>query len=392
VISGRRAKPRAEFDGVAIVSPFAWDGPWQTPHYVARQLATRVPVVFAEKPATWSPGDPDFALAKWRRRAPTAVPPAAVSVVWPRGAPFSRFRPLRELTLRGFGAKLGAELDRREISRPLGWVSYFAGCLAHLERTRVRTFVYHCLDAFDAPEELELARRAAAVLAVSPELVAKHARSNPNTFHAPNGVDARAFAGPPAPPSPVRARPAGRRIGFVGILSRHIDFVLLEKIAGAFADDQLVIGGPVLRGASAPIGEQKAALARLRRMTNVQLLGFVEPALVPALIQSFAVGIIPFVPNDFNAGRDPIKFYHYLAHGKPVVTSPVAVAREHARLCQIAETHPGFVAGIERALSEDDDAVARERIALARCHTWEALVPQAVHAIETAGIVLRRAT
>ena len=175
-------------------------------------------------------------------------------------------------------------------------------------------------------------------------------------------------------------------------MSRHIDFVLLEKIAGAFADDQLVIGGPVLRGASAPIGEQKAALARLRRMTNVQLLGFVEPALVPELVQSFAVGIIPFVPNDFNAGRDPIKFYHYLAHGKPVVTSPVAVAREHARLCQIAETHPGFVAGIERALSEDDDAVARERIALARCHTWEALVPQAVHAIETAGIVLRRAT
>jgi len=128
-------KPATEFDGVAIVSPFAWDGPWQTPHYVARQLATRVPVVFAEKPATWSPGDPDFALAKWRRRAPAAVPPAAVSVVWPRGAPFSRFRPLRELTLRGFGAKLGAELDRREISRPLGWVSYFAGCLAHLERT-----------------------------------------------------------------------------------------------------------------------------------------------------------------------------------------------------------------------------------------------------------------
>src|SRR5439155_609631 len=173
---------------------------------------------------------------------------------------------------------------------------------------------------------------AAAVLAVSPELVAKHARSNPNTFHAPNGVDARTFAGPPAPASPGRARPAGRRIGFVGILSRHIDFVLLEKIAGAFADDQLVIGGPVLRGASAPIGEQKAALARLRRMTNVQLLGFVEPALVPELVQSFAVGIIPFVPNDFNAGRDPIKFYHYLAHGKPVVTSPVAVAREHARL------------------------------------------------------------
>jgi len=383
----------AEFDGVAIVSPFAWDGPWQTPHYIARQLATRVPVVFAEKPATWSPGDPDFALAKWRRRAPAAVPPAGISVVSPNGAPFSRFRPLRELTLRGFGATVGTELDRRQIGRPLGWVSYFAGCLAHLERTRVRTFVYHCLDAFDAPEEIELARRAAAVLAVSPELVAKHSRSNPNTFHAPNGVDARIFAGPSASTSPARSAPAGpRRIGFVGILSRHIDFVLLERIARAFANDRLVIGGPVLRGASAPVGEQKAALARLRRMPNVELLGFVETALVPALVQSFAVGIIPFVPNDFNAGRDPIKFYHYLAQGKPVVTTPVAVARQHASLCQIGESHAGFLAGIERALSTDDDAIARERVALARRHTWEALVPQAVHAIETAGIFLRRTT
>jgi len=382
----------AEFDGVAIVSPFAWDGPWQTPHYVARQLATRVPVVFAEKPATWSPGDPDFALAKWRRRAPAAAPPAAVSVVSPHGAPFSRFRPLRELALRGFGATVGTELDRRKIDRPLGWVSYFAGCLAHLERTRIRTFVYHCLDAFDAPEEIELARRAAAVLAVSPELVAKHSRSNPNTFHAPNGIDARVFAGPAAPPRPVRLRPAGRRLGFLGILSRHIDFVLLAKIAEAFANDQLVIAGPVLRGASAPSGEQKAALARLRRMTNVAMPGFVEPTLIPALVQSFAVGIIPFVSNAFNAGRDPIKFYHYLAHGKPVVTTPVAVAREHAGLCQIAETHPAFLAGIERALSGDDDAVARERIAVARRHTWEALVPRALHAIEAAGILLRRAT
>ena len=41
-----------ECDGVAVVSPFAWAGPWQTPHYVARQLATRVPVIFVEKPAT----------------------------------------------------------------------------------------------------------------------------------------------------------------------------------------------------------------------------------------------------------------------------------------------------------------------------------------------------
>jgi len=403
VIPGLRSEPSAkfgavplqpltEFDGVAIVSPFAWDGPWQTPHYVARQLATRVPVVFAEKPATWSPGDPDGALAKWRRRATAAARPTGVSVVSPHAVPFTRLRPLRELALRSFGATLGVELQRRDIDRPLGWVSYFKGCLAHLERTRIRAFVYHCLDAFDAPEEIELARRAAVVLAVSPVLVAKHARNNPHAFHAPNGIDASIFADPPAPPCPSRTRPAGRRIGFVGILSRHIDFVLLEKTAAAFAGDQVVIAGPLLRGDSAPVGEQRAALARLKRMTNVEMPGFVDPTRIATLVQSFAVGLIPFVPNEFNAGRDPIKFYHYLAHGKPVVTTPVAVARQHASLCQIAETHPDFLAGIERALADDDDAVARARVALARRHTWEALVPQAVHDIETAGIFLRRTT
>lgn len=384
---GRPLLPPPAFDGVALFSPFAWNGARQTPHYVARELARRIPVVFAEKPATWSPGDTDFAFSRLRRRDRGSAESASISLVSPNGVPLSRFRALRRWAIRGFRARLAAELERRRIRRPLGWISYFAGCTEYLETMDQGGYVYHCLDAFDAPEESELARRAAAVLAVSRRLYEKHVVNNPNTFHLPNGIAARTLASEPPPAT--AARPP-RVIGFVGILSRHIDFLLLEAIARAFPDDHLIVAGPLLRGASAPSGEQKRAISRLRRLPNVRFTGFVEPELVPRLVRSFSLGLIPFLPDAFNAGRDPIKFYQYFAQGKPVVTTSVAVAEEHAALCRVADTPGDFLAGIGRALAAHDDVAAHERIEVARRHTWEALVPQAVGSLETIGLVLQR--
>lgn len=383
----RPAAPTTPFDGVVILSPFAWDGAWQTPHYVARQLGRHVPVVFAEKPATWSPGDADFALARLRRRSRVRVESTSISVVSPKGLPLSRLRTVRGWAIRSFGATLAGELKRQQIRNPLGWISYFAGCTEYLETIANGAYVYHCLDAFDSAEESELARRAAAVFAVSRRLYERHAASNPNTFHVPNGIDAQTLAA--RPPSAWSAR-TGRVIGFVGILNRHIDFTLLEKIARAFTNDHLVLGGPVLRGASAPSGEQRAAMARLRRLPNVRFAGFVEPALVPRLVESFSVGIIPFLADAFNAGRDPIKFYQYFAQGKAVVTTSVAVAEENATLCQLGDSHADFLAGIDRALSSTDDGAPRARIELARRHTWEALARRAIRSLEAVGIHLRR--
>ena len=181
----------------------------------------------------------------------------------------------------------------------------------------------------------------------------------------------------------------GRRIGYVGILTRHIDFLLLEKIAHAFPGDQLFLAGPVARGASAPAGPQKAALSRLHNLRNVECIGFVEASSVPCLVQSFSVGIIPFLSNAFNTGRDPIKFYHYLAQGKPIVTVPLAVAAEYSPLCEVAETHADFLHALGHALNSSDNLTSSQRISAARRHTWEAIVPAAVGMLERAGVTLR---
>jgi len=89
-------------------------------------------------------------------------------------------------------------------------------------------------------------------------------------------------------------------------------------------------------------------------MTNVAMPGFVEPTLIPT--RPVVRGRHHSFVSTVQRRPDPIKFYHYLAHGKPVVTTP-SPSRASTRPCQMPRPTP-LPGRIERALSGDDDAVA----------------------------------
>jgi glycosyltransferase involved in cell wall biosynthesis len=367
------------FDSVLFLSPFLWDGIWQTTHYFAAHLSKQLPVVFVEPPPVWNPSDRNFrlgrlAVTRGRRRL---THDGQITLLAPRSLPLGRWRTIRRLQDGIYARQAASLLKDHELRRPLLWLSYYEGVVEHRRLLGEPPYVYHSLDYFDNDEARELTARASLVLAVSEPLKARHQAINPNTHLLPNGValdwldDDRRVA--------VDLGGERRKLGFVGTLSRHVDFALLVRVADAFPEQELVVVGPIV---SELMAGQREALARLRTRRNVRLLGFRPPRDVFGYIRAFDVCLMPFVPDDWIAHSDPSKFYQYLALGKPVVTTPLPAADRYHHLCYPASSHDEFVRQIERALDRSDLTLAAERRRVARDHDWRNQVASATRIVE----------
>jgi glycosyltransferase involved in cell wall biosynthesis len=351
-----------KIDGAVVLSPFFWnfrDDMWQTTHHVARALATRVPTILVEPPVQWNPRNAEF-----RRHR------IAAGLFGPR---------MRQANdgLAIFGRALGRVLDEIGWRRVLLWHSFPYDSEPLVDAIDRELFVYHCLDDSAREEERRLVGRADVVFCVSQTIVDKHKTGNPRTFLLPNGVDLELFDPERAARAPrPRDLPAGGRIlGFLGYVNYHVDLKLLVKLARAFPRDHVVLVGRVPTGHTAPEGEQRAALEILRSLPNVRILGFKPTAELPAYLDAFDVCLIPFLRNRFNQQCDPLKFYQYLAMAKPVVSTPVTVARQYPEACRMAETDEEFIAAVADAIERGDcESVRAERRSVARNHSWPALV------------------
>ena len=132
-------------------------------------------------------------------------------------------------------------------------------------------------------------------------------------------------------------------------------------------DWQIVLIGPVLAGCQ----EQVAAL---RRQANVHVLGERPYALVPRYLHGLDVCLIPFRLNDLTRSVNPLKFYEYLAAGKPVVASRLPELEQYGGVCSLAEGLQEYMEQIEAALSVESGAVAllaEQRLAVARANSWQ---------------------
>jgi glycosyltransferase involved in cell wall biosynthesis len=69
------------------------------------------------------------------------------------------------------------------------------------------------------------------------------------------------------------------------------------------------------------IGKADVDISRLQSVSNIELLGPIPFAELPAHIARFTVGIIPFVVNDLTRSVNPIKLREMLAAGCPVVST-----------------------------------------------------------------------
>jgi glycosyltransferase involved in cell wall biosynthesis len=134
---------------------------------------------------------------------------------------------------------------------------------------------------------------------------------HPNVNLVPNGVDNVHFSAPRIQkPADL---PTGKPIvGYSGAIAPWVDWDLLTLVIKDNPQIQFVFIGTLFQMRNFPL-----------KMSNVKYLGLKHYAQLPAYLQNFTVGIIPFRITEMTKGCNPIKLYEYYAIGLPVMATPL---------------------------------------------------------------------
>lgn len=374
------------FDSAVVISPYFWnfrDDMWQTTHHVAQCLARSYPTVLVEPSVPWNVLSEHFRSFRVRQGvfgARLSSPRSGLTVFHRRSLPGGRLSIVRNHDLARNARTLRRFLKSQGWQRTLLWHSFPYWSEPIVDAVDFHMFVYHSLDhSARVDEETRLVRRADVVFSVSETLVEKHRSNNPRSFLLTNGVDLELFDATRAPGvRPADLPTSGRVIGFVGSINCHLDLELLVDVARAFPADHVVLVGRILSNETAPRGKHREALETLQGLGNVRFLGFKPTAELPDYVQAFDVCLVPFLANGFNQEADPLKFYQYTAMAKPIVTTPVLVAKRYADICYIGGTSDEFIQATRAALGEGHDETRRRaRLAVAQAQGWPAVIGRA---------------
>jgi glycosyltransferase involved in cell wall biosynthesis len=353
-----------------VFSHLRWGSLFQRPHHLMRELARHYHIVFIEEPR----------LAE-RPRLERSQPHANVDVLVPHtpvdapGFDETQVPYVREMVEDYVGSH--SSHDR------ICWL-YTPMALPLIANLRRSLLVYDCMDelaAFKGPPQLlrgheaELLAVADLVLTGGPSLYQARRTLHPHVYCLPSAVDAEHFApaslradSPHAAAAHALQGALGRpRLGYAGVIDERMDLALLDAMAQARPQWQIVLAGPVAR-----IDE-----ARLPRRANLHWLGMQPYARLPYLLQAWDVCLMPFAINDATRYICPTKTLEYLAAEKPVVGTAVSdVISLYGHLVGIARGHDEFIDACDAALA----LTPRQRLAdadmrLASLHhaTWQQL-------------------
>ena len=218
--------------------------------------------------------------------------------------------------------------------------------------------VYDCMDELShfrgAPPELtrleaRLLERADVVFTGGHSLYESKRKLHRDVHAFPSSVDTAHFA--PARDRSIAEPPdlaeiAKPRVGYFGVIDERIDLELIEAVAVARPEWQILMIGPTA----------KVDPAALPKQANIHWLGMKKYTELPRYLAGFDVGWMPFAINDATRFISPTKTPEFLAAGIPVVSTPVAdVVRSWGSedLVAIAADAPSSLAAIDQMLARE---------------------------------------
>ncbi len=228
--------------------------------------------------------------------------------------------------------------------------------------------IYYCLDDYGAspgvsgamiqPLEDELLSKVDAVVATARILAETRRPASGRVYYLPQGVNYEPFAVDAPAPADVRDLPHPR-IGVAGSIDERCDVDLIRAVAEANPAGSVIIVGPLF------VPRDRLDLP------NIHLLGKRPYSELPAYMQSFDVGLVPYVLNRAALAINPLKLLEYLAAGIPVVTTALPEARSFASMVAIAEDQQAFIEAVRVQRERDDERQRLLRRRTAREHTWD---------------------
>jgi UDP-galactopyranose mutase len=264
--------------------------------------------------------------------------------------------------------------DRHKVSDYILWY-YTPMALAFSQHLAPRAAVYDCMDELSAfkgapallkAREAELLRRVALVLTGGQSLYEAKRHQHRNMHPFPSSVDVEHFAQArtiTADPADQAAIPRPR-LGYFGVIDERMDLALLDGLAEARPDWQIVMLGPVV----------KIDPATLPTRPNIHFLGSKRYEELPHYIAGWDAALLPFARNEATRFISPTKTPEYMAAGRPVVSTSIRdVVRPYGQqeLVRIADDVPSFVEACEAAMSEDPRARQARADAFLRHTSWD---------------------
>ncbi len=185
-----------------------------------------------------------------------------------------------------------------------------------------------------------------------------------------NGVDPGRFVG-------YRDQAQRRGVGFIGVISKWIDFGLLELLLARMPRVSFEFHG-IIRSA-------EARLQRLMRYPNFRWHGELPPREVPAFLGQCQVGIIPYDPQmTWYTLGDSMKAFEYLAAGTPLVSTAFQPGLEEkfCGLIEVCDSHGQFVSAVRRLIEQPPSQDWRERAwSFVLANSWHARLEEIVELV-----------
>lgn len=160
------------------------------------------------------------------------------------------------------------------------------------------------------------------------------------------------------------------RIGYVGVIRRPMNMMLLRTVFEQHPEWQLVLVGPV---------QSDVNLHGVDKLANVHFVGTRAFKLLPAIMRKLDVGLIAQHVNEFTRAMRPLKLAEYLGSGLPVVTTrlpDLAIVEDLVFLSD--EDALDFGLAIEKALNVNGAEFARKARAWAKQFTWSMIAKRDV--------------
>lgn len=229
--------------------------------------------------------------------------------------------------------------------------------------------VYDCVDRHSAypgmidPQvvdkmEEDLSRNAKYVFATADGLYERLKAFNDNTYLIPNGCNFELFN----KVVDLKKESSKTIFGFVGMLQECTDFDYLEALAKAVPDATIELIGRKLPGVDT---------SSLEKYSNISFVGLIPQEELPQRIKEFDVCLNVFRNDDLSKDVSPLKFYEYLATGKPIVSTPMPKqVLDYKNCIYIADTTEKFVNMCKEAIADTDDRKAK-RLEYAKQCSWD---------------------
>jgi len=369
---------------VVMLSTADWDNPfWTNKQHVAVQLAASGYRVFyidslgLRRPSA-STQDAKRILKRLQRLVTGPRKVRENIWVWsPFVIPFQKYSFIRRFNRFLLSAMLKFYVNKIGIKQEILWT--YNPLTVHLLNIKgFKKIIYHCVDDIKAQPgmaakifeqtEKDLVERSYIVFATSPKLAETRIVWNPNTYYFTNVADFKHFSKASdlktIIPDDLLKVPSPR-IGFIGAISDYkVDFNLLRYVAKARPDWSIVLIGKVGEG------DPWTKTGLFRDIPNICFMGPRHYAELPCYLKGLDVTILPNVLNEYTESMFPMKFFEYLAAGKPVVSVDLPALREYRNIACIAKSPRDFIRGIDEAL-KGNAAPLEQRISVAKEHTYE---------------------